>query len=275
MIHFPDTHLSQKNFSKIAEAVYRLCGINLLEGKEELIKVRLSKRLRVLGLENFEEYVALVERDEKELAAMIDSLTTNKTSFFREPQHFACLRECVSPELGAPPQRIRIWSAGCSSGEEPYSIAMTLKENHPNLEAGDVRILATDISMKMVARVREAVYDEEALRNLPPCLLKKYFVPARSKTSRSFRVCEAVRALVRVAQLNLMEPWPMRGGFDVIFCRNVMIYFDKATQETLVRRFGELLRPGGYLFVGHSESLTGLSHSFQYVKPAIYMKHNP
>jgi len=272
MINFPNIHLSQKNFTKIAEAVYRLCGINLLEGKEELIKVRLSKRLRVLGLENFEQYVALVERDEEELAVMIDSLTTNKTSFFREPQHFAYLRECLLPEINAARHRMKIWSAGCSSGEEPYSIAITLKEDNPNIEHEDVRILATDISMKMVARIREAQYDEDALRDMPPQLLKKYFVTVLSKTSRSYRVCDAVRAMVHVAQLNLMEPWPMRGGFDVIFCRNVMIYFDKATQETLVRRFGELLRPGGHLFVGHSESLTGLSHSFQYVKPAIYCK---
>ncbi len=272
IINFPNTHLSQKNFTKIAEAVYRLCGINLLEGKEELIKVRLSKRLRVLGLENFGQYVALVERDEEELAMMIDSLTTNKTSFFREPQHFAYLREHILPEMRAAPHRMKIWSAGCSSGEEPYSIAITLQEDNPNIGREQARILATDISMKMVARVREGKYDDDALRDMPPQLLKKYFVTAPSTASRAFRVCDELRGMVHVAQLNLMEAWPMRGGFDVIFCRNVMIYFDKTTQGTLVRHFGELLKPGGHLFVGHSESLTGLSHSFKYVKPAIYCK---
>lgn len=270
--NFPNTHLSQKNFAKIAEAVYRLSGINLLEGKEELIKVRLSKRLRVLGLENFEDYVALVERDEEEFAVMIDSLTTNKTSFFREKQHFDYLREFLLPELRATPHRLRIWSAGCSSGEEAYTMAITLKEDIPNIERLDARILATDISMRMITRVREATYDEDTLRDVSPALLKKYFVAAPSKASRSYRVCDAVRALVHPAKLNLMDTWPMRSSFDFIFCRNVMIYFDKATQETLVRRFGEVLKPGGHLFVGHSESLTGLSHSFQYVKPAIYMK---
>jgi chemotaxis protein methyltransferase CheR len=272
MLSFPDTQLSQRHFSKIADVVYRLCGINLHEGKEELVKVRLSKRLRALGLGNFEEYIEVVEHDAEELATMIDLLTTNKTSFFREEQHFDYLREHLLPEWRATQRRIRIWSAGCSSGEEPYTLSTILNEDIPNVDREDVRILATDLSMRMIARVREGVYSEDALQEMSPLLVQKYFVPVSMQRPRSYRVGERLRALVKVAQLNLMEPWPMKGDFDAIFCRNVMIYFDKATQSRLVNRFWEMLKPHGHLFIGHSESLTGMTHEFQYVRPAIYVK---
>jgi chemotaxis protein methyltransferase CheR len=272
MPSFPDTQLSQEQFSKIADVVYRLSGINLHKGKEELVKVRLSKRLRALGLGNFQEYMEVVEHEADELATMIDLLTTNKTSFFREAQHFDYFREHLLPALRATQRRIRIWSAGCSSGEEPYTLAILLNENIPNIEQEDVRILATDLSMRMIVRVRDGVYNEEVLQEMNPLLIQKYFVPVSMQRPRSYRVRDSLRAIVKVAQLNLMEPWPMKGGFDAIFCRNVMIYFDKATQSRLVNRFWEKLNPNGHLFIGHSESLTGMAHEFHYVRPAIYVK---
>ena len=266
--------LSPAQFQKISQTVYRLCGINLTPGKEGLIKTRLAKRLRTLGLGSYSEYMSYVEGDEtgKELAFMIDALATNKTSFFRETQHFDYLREEIVPALRGGSQRIRFWSAGCSSGEEPYSIALLLREEIPDIDRWDVRILATDISSKILAIAREAVYAEQTVEDIPPQLLRKYFTCIQTPGARAYRVNENVRAMVRLGHLNLMEPWPMKGPFDVISCRNVMIYFDKATQQDLVQRFWKLLRPEGYLFIGHSESLTGSSHEFHYVQPAIYLK---
>lgn len=266
--------LSPAQFEKISQMVHRLCGICLPPGKEELVKTRLTKRLRALGLGGFTEYLEYVEGDasRQELATMIDLLTTNKTSFFREPQHFDFLCQHVLPDLQTASRPIRLWSAGCSSGEEPYSLAMLLHEHLPDIERRDVRILATDISARMLTKAREAIYEEEAVSEVSPSLLRKYFVCVRTQPTRAYQVSDKVRALVRFARLNLMDAWPMRGPFDAIFCRNVMIYFDNPTRQRLVQRYYELLRMGGYLFIGHSESLTALSHNFRYVQPAVYRK---
>jgi chemotaxis protein methyltransferase CheR len=266
--------LSPAEFEKISQTIYRLCGICLAPGKEGLVKTRLSKRLRALGLGGVKEYLEYVERDssQKERATMIDLLTTNKTSFFRESQHFDFLCQRVLPGLQATNRPVRFWSAGCSSGEEPYSLAILLHEHLPDMERRDARILATDISARMLTKAREAIYDEDVVSDLPSLLLRQYFVCVRTQPTRAYRVSDKVRALVRFARLNLMEAWPMKGPFDAIFCRNVMIYFDKPTRQRLVQRYYELLMPGGHLFVGHSESLTALSHSFRYVQPAVYVK---
>jgi chemotaxis protein methyltransferase CheR len=239
-----------------------------------LVKGRLLKRLHALGLDSFDDYLAYVEGDTsgQELATMIDVLTTNKTSFFREPQHFTYLRQRLIPQLQQLRRPIRFWSAGCSSGEEPYSLAIVLREALPDIDQRDVRILATDISTRILAVARQAVYEQEKLSEIPAPLLYKYFTLVRCEPIPAYRLKETVRALVRLARLNLMQQWPMRGPFDVIFCRNVMIYFDRQTQEWLVQRFWELLRPGGHLFIGHSESLSSVVHSFRYVQPAIYVK---
>ena len=264
--------LSAAQFERISLLMYRLCGINLHHGKEELVKARLMKRLRKLGLSSFQHYLRYIERDKsgQELAIMIDALTTNKTSFFREPQHFDYLRRQILPRLMK--RRIRVWSAGCSSGEEPFSIAILLREELSGIDRKDVRILGTDISKRMLEVARAAVYEQEALRDVPPQLLLKYFTCVQTKPPRTYRVNDTVSVMVRLARLNLMGEWPMRGPFDVIFCRNVMIYFDKNTRQELIHRFWELLQPGGLLFLGHSESLTALSHQFRYVQPAIYIK---
>ena len=271
-VDFYSLKLSDKQFRHISNTVYKVSGIDLHQGKEELVKARLLKRLRHLRLANFERYLKYLEQDQSglEVQSMVDVLTTNKTHFFRESEHLDFLKHEIVPKLDR--ERIRIWSAGCSSGEEPYSIAITLMEALPDIEKTDVKILATDISERMIAKAREGVYEQETLKTLPPQLYHKYFRILPSSQSRRYQTIERVQARVSFAMLNLMEEWPMAGPFDVIFCRNVMIYFDKPTQERLVRRFWPLIKEGGYLMVGHSESLTFLSHEYRYVRPAVYQK---
>jgi chemotaxis protein methyltransferase CheR len=266
--------LTDTQFNRISELVRELCGINLHQGKKELVKARLAKRLRHLGCSDFGEYIDHVCADAAgdELTQMLDVLSTNLTSFFRENDHFVDLAERALPAIiRGGGKRLRIWSAGCSSGEEPYSIGMTLRETISDLNAWDARILATDISTRVLARASAGQYGPNHMRNVPPQIRGRYFVP-EGRSRGLWRVCDSVRSLVCFARLNLMERWPMQGPFDIIFCRNVMIYFDKPTQQRLVDRFHAILRPGGSLFIGHSESLTGIRHSFGYVRPTVYQK---
>lgn len=263
--------LGRSEFDRIAEAAYRLTGISLPPGKEELVKSRLLKRLRLLDLPSFEAYLARLEEDPDEVVTMIDCLTTNKTSFFREPAHFEVLRRCVLPEQAD--RRIRIWCAGCSTGEEPYTLSIVLRDAlGPAFADWDARILATDLSTRVLAAAREGVYADDSVREVPRHLVAAHFDPAEARNGRAWRVRDEVRAPVRFARLNLLGPWPMRGPFDVVLCRNVMIYFDKPTQHALVGRFREILRPGGWLLVGHSESLAGVDHGLTYVQPAVYRR---
>jgi chemotaxis protein methyltransferase CheR len=201
---------------------------------------------------------------------MVEVITTNKTGFFREIEHFDYLRKRVLPELKK--RRVRLWSAGCSSGEEPYSLAILLREELPAIERMDVRILATDISQSMLEKARLAVYEKESLGSMPTMLVQKYFDCFRNGSAYHYRVKDHARSMVQHGRLNLVEAWPLKGPFSVILCRNVMIYFERSTQQSLVNRFWDLLEPGGHLFVGHSESLSMITHKFNYVKPAIYQK---
>ena len=272
---FQQPTLSDEEFKRIAALVHEFCGINLtLARQKELLKSRLSKRLRALGLRSFEDYLTYVQKDTsyQEFGIMIDVLTTNKTSFFREPQHFVYLSRHVLPSLWAATHKVRIWSAGCSSGEEPYTLAMVLRETLADVDGADVRVLATDISPTVLEKARAGVYEESVVESVPSGLLQKYFTVAQPTRPRALRVNDSLRRLIRWAQLNLMEPWPMQGPFDVILCRNVMFYFDQPTRHGLVQRFWQALKPGGYLLIGHAESLTGLSHEFRYVQPATYQK---
>ncbi len=266
------SELSEKHFRAVCDIVYGACGICLKEGKKALVRARLVKRIRALRLSSFEEYIAYLdgEHGTTELPHMIDAMTTNKTSFFREREHFDYLAGHVLPGLGQ--RRLRFWTAACSSGEEPYSLAITLLDNLPDIDRRDVKILATDISFRMLEKGRAGVYGAESVASLDRFLLSRYFDAVRSEPPRQYRVKERVRALVRMGYLNLLDPWPMKGPFDVIFCRNVMIYFDKDVQQRLVDRFWELISPGGHLFVGHSEGLSAVKHRFRYVKPAVYVK---
>lgn len=263
--------LSDKQFKRISELAYTYSGIKLGSGKEELVKSRLVKRLRALSLTNFDDYIDYVENDRtfQELPQMIYELTTNKTSFFRELPHFDYLRQSILPTLRN--KRIRIWSAGCSSGEEPYTIAIVLREELPEIDRCDVAILATDLSKKVLSKAKSGIYDEMVIKDLPNNYLK-YFDVEKTGSGKRYQVRDNIKKLIKIAQLNLMEEWPMKSTFNLIFCRNVMIYFDKETQNRLVNRFWEYLDSGGHLFVGHSESLTGLSHKFKFIQPATYMK---
>jgi chemotaxis protein methyltransferase CheR len=264
--------LSAAQFEAVRRIVYQKCGINLTPGKEELVKSRLSKRLQALHLDSYEAYLQFVKQDlsGKELAQMLDVLTTNKTYFYREAAHFDYLCQEILPHLRQP--KFRLWSAGCSSGEEPYTIGVLLREHLKGLDRLDVRILATDLSQRVLEKARAATYSAETLSELPPALLQKHFTLVNGTPARSYRVNDNVRKLVAFAPLNLLAEWPMKGPFDVIFCRNVMIYFDLETRARLVNRYWQMLAPGGHLFIGHSESLNGINHQYKYVQPAAYIK---
>ena len=264
----PAARLTDRQFGRISRMVERLCGIHLHAKKKTLVQTRLAKRLRTLGMAGFDEYLDLVEsrQGSRELGAMIDVLTTNKTSFFREEKHFDFLRSTVIPGLTGP--RIRFWIAACSSGQEAVSAAIVLRESLPVPEGRDVRILATDISARVLEKARRGVYTENEMLGLDAARRAAWF----TCVGRRYRLKPQIAGMIQYSRLNLMDRWPMKGPFDVVFCRNVMIYFDRATQQRLIERFWHYLDTGGYLFVGHSEGLSGISHRFRYVCPATYMK---
>ena len=259
--------LAPPEFETIRALVYQVAGIRLHSGKLGLVRTRLTRRLRELGLADFPGYLSLLTSStgEEELPRMVEALTTNKTSFFRESGHFHYISDTLAPRWSGEGGAVRIWSAGCSTGEEPYSLAMLLREPL----GGRARILATDISQRVLDQARGGVYSSDRVEAIPPALRQVALVPSGKE---EWAVRPAVRSAVQFARLNLMDPWPMRGPFQAIFCRNVMIYFDRPTQERLVGRFAELLAPGGHLFIGHAESLTGLRHPFSYLQPALYAK---
>lgn len=267
----PDSDLSPAQFERITEMLHAHAGIRMREGKEGLVRARLTKRLRTLGLADFAQYLQYLEQDKsrQEFTEMVDVLTTNKTSFFREASHFDFLREGVFPTLRGP---VRLWSAGCSSGEEPYTLAMLCREGLTDIATRDVKILATDISHRVLATAKAGVYPADQMQDVPPAWLQSYWTRRELNGRPAYAAGRPLTSLIAFAKLNLMARWPMKGPFDAIFCRNVMIYFDKATQQQLIERYHALLRPGGHLFVGHSESLTGLTHQFRYVQPACYVK---
>ena len=264
--------LKPQHFQKISAMVYEAAGINLKQGKEALVRARLMKRLRSLGIGRVEDYLEFLDSEQgsQEIDCLIDVMTTNQTSFFREMDHFSFLRDTVLPELTLP--RLRFWSAACSSGEEPYTLAIVLREHLAGVDQRDVRILATDISRRMLEKAGRALYAQEAIEGVPLPQYRKYFIPLRNGRPGAVQVGAEARELVHLAYLNLMDPWPMRGRFQVIFCRNVMIYFDRPTQQELVNRFWDVLEDGGYLFVGLSEGLSAINHRFRYVRPAVYRK---
>jgi len=271
--------LSENDFRKISDMVYKHCGINLHSGKKELVRARLAKRLRLGKFKSFQQYMRHVMQDEtgREFSLLIDSLSTNLTSFFREQQHFAFIREQLLPAILRRKRscrnfKIRAWSAGCSSGEEPYSIAITLLDALQGSGYWDIRILATDISTRMLETARSAIYESQRVKPVPAKQRHKYFISHRVNGEKRFEVTQAVRDVVVLRYLNLIDQWPVKGPLDFIFCRNVMIYFDKSTQGRLVNRFWDILGEGGVLFTGHSESLTGISHKFRYIQPTIYMR---
>ena len=252
------------DFLSIARMLYDDAGIALTESKASLVYSRLAKRLRALGLESFRDYCKFVGGSEgvSERQNMLAALTTNVTRYFREPHHFEHLKTRVLPELATRARargRVRIWSAGCSTGQEPYSIALTLLDILPDAAQYDVRILATDIDPNVVATGRAGVYSDEAVQPVPTALRDRWMVRVKDGARDAWGAGEEMRRLVSFRELNLMGNWPMKGRFDAIFCRNVVIYFDEATQARIWGRFGPLLNPGGRLYVGHSERVTDMA----------------
>lgn len=269
--------LRDVDFYKIRTLVFELSGIDLHEGKKELVKARLGKRLRQGNFKSFKDYYRYVTTEEggEELIAMIDSISTNLTSFFREESHFQRLRSIVAELLKVPATpgrmpRIAVWCAGCSTGEEAYSIAMTVRESQAR--PVDLRILATDISTRVLKTAAAGIYPEERINKIPAPWVKKYFAAGQGTWQGHYRAKSIIRDCIEFARFNLMDIPPAGELFDVIFCRNVMIYFNKKTQGALVDRFYGRLKSGGYLFIGHSESLTGLPHRFKYIEPSVYRK---
>jgi chemotaxis protein methyltransferase CheR len=258
--------LTQRDFREIATMIHADAGIHLPDSKAALVYSRLAKRLRALGLANFRDYCQLVSTSDglDERQKMLAALTTNVTRFFREPHHFDHLEKKILPPLieaarrGA---RIRFWSAACSSGQEPYSIALTLLSLMPDAGKYDIRVLATDIDPNMLAAGRKGTYTEDDLASVPVSLRSQWFVPASSgepdRTGKIMEAAAGLRDLITFQELNLFGNWPMKGGFQVIFCRNVAIYFEEAAQEQLWSRFVPKLLSGGTLYIGHSERIAG------------------
>ncbi len=266
---------TDQDFSHFRELVSRHTGISLSESKRELVYGRLSRRLRALNISKFSEYRALLEKGEpEELEQFSNMITTNLTAFFREKHHFDILtRELPALKSGGTnARRLRIWSAGCSTGEEPYSIAMALRESIPNIDAWDVKILATDLDSNVLSQGKSGVYSEDRLSGVSAEQKRRWFLKGKGQNQGKVRVVPQIREMISFRQLNLMEPWPMKGQFDAIFCRNVVIYFDKPTQTRLFSRFAEKLESEGRLFVGHSETLCKVTDRFELLGKTVY-KH--
>ena len=269
-----DYSITADEFLRFRTLIYDESGITLSDQKRTLLASRLSKRIHELGLGTFLDYYERVTKDStrEEFTRMLDLISTNKTDFFREPKHFDFLRERILPEQ-AKSQCIRIWSSACSTGEEPYTIAMTLHEGVSNPTQWNFKILASDLSTRVLAKAAAGVYDEERFRDVPPEVLKRYFLRRQGDSATKYKVKPHLASIIQFRRLNLMdEQFPIKSPLDLIFCRNVMIYFDRPTQERLVNKFYRYLRPGGYLFIGHSESLQWVEHPFKSLAPTIYQK---
>ena len=266
--------LGDAEFETIRRLVGERTGIVLSDAKRDMVYGRLARRLRALGLRSFSDYLArLLDGDAEEMVAFTNALTTNLTAFFREPHHFEYLQQTLLPALMQHKQgnrRLRIWSAGCSTGEEPYSIAMVVRETVP--EDWDVKILATDLDSDVVRHAREGIYRAERVEGLSRERLRRWVRRGKGDKAGLVRMAPALRQLITFKTLNLMESWPMRGPFDFIFCRNVVIYFSKDTQRVLFDRFADLLPADGHLFIGHSESLHRVTDRFRLLGQTIYRK---
>jgi chemotaxis protein methyltransferase CheR len=276
LLRLREFSFGNEDFEALRRLVKSLTGINLSDQKRELIYGRLSRRLRALRLKSFREYRELLAVSHEELIHLSNAITTNLTSFFRERHHFDYLREEVLEPLAADPhasRRVRIWSAGCSTGEEPYSIAMSVIETLPDLGRWDIRILATDLDSDVLGRARAGIYGAERVRSVDPKRLVRFFTELRDGTGVAYRIAPEVSALVTFKQLNLIDKWPMKGPLDVVFLRNTVIYFDKDTQREIFGRIAALQRPGDRLLLGHSESLFQVSTDYGLVGRTVYRRN--
>jgi len=272
------SHMNERDFTRLSQLVYSESGISLPLAKKTMLSTRLLKRMHSLHLASFSayyDYVTSPEGRREELSHMIDVVSTNKTEFFRESAHFDFMQQVLLPQIARQKGRyghVHVWSAGCSSGEEPYTLAMVLADWTERNAALTFSIVGTDISHRILDRARRAVYDNDTVREVPPHLVRRFFLRGKGDQADLVRVAPEIRAHVDLRWLNLMEPFVGMVQMDVIFCRNVIIYFDRPTQTQLMDKFERQLLPGGYLFLGHSETLNGINGQLKPVRPTIYQK---
>jgi chemotaxis protein methyltransferase CheR len=282
---FPETtdvkDLTNEDYQLFRRLVYEKSGINLGDQKMQLVRARLGKRVRSGGFGSFKEYYRFVAEDQsgEELCYLLDAISTNTTHLFREIRHFNLLREKVHGWLenrdwrSANGNVVRVWSAACSSGEEPHSLAMVIHHELQRFPGMSCKILATDLSTKVLSKAKEGIYDIHRVGTVPPEYKNRYLQKLKSNGQTKLQIGPEIRSMIRFVRFNLMTPtFPFKHGFHVIFCRNVMIYFDRPTQERLVAKLAQHLLPGGYLMIGHSESLNGINHPLGYVEPTVYKK---
>lgn len=270
--------LTDREFSLFQRLIHRETGIFLPEVKKALVVARLSRRLRTLGLRSFGDYFDVVEQDrDGEKTVMLDNICTNETRFFREPRQFEFLENEVLPawkargEAGQMPKRIRVWSAACSTGEEPYSLAMLLRTHFPAESGWNIEILASDLSTKVLATARDGVWPVQRMAEIPPAYLRAYMLRGVRSEEGKIRAQANIRSLIEFRRLNLNdEQYPVDGPFDLIFCRNVLIYFNRETKAAVVGRLARHLSPAGLLFLGHSETLHGAAHALRHAGPTAY-----
>ncbi len=272
---FNHLQLTDKEFINYREIVYKEAGITLNDSKKALLQARLMRRMRALKFNEFSEYYEyLMENYEVEKVNFINSITTNKTEFFRESRHFDFMMEqALAGFVDMGRKEIKIWSAGCSTGEEPYTIAITLQEFFENKTKPALKILATDIDTQVLDKAMEGIYRSDLIEDIPVEILKKYFYRGKAENEGLFKVKENIKNIITFSRLNLLDNvYPMKGQFDIIFCRNVIIYFDKETQKILFKKFSNYLADHGYLFIGHSENISLLSDEFLLIGNTIYKK---
>jgi len=265
--------MDQKIFQQLKEIVYVNCGINLNDSKVAMVSARIAKRMRILKIKEHAEYLDYLINDKNsgEITKFLDVISTNVTSFFREKEHFDFLKSVLNETVESGQKRIRIWCAASSTGEEPYSIAMVCKRAVSN--SVDLKILATDISTQVLQAAKEGKYNEGKIQTIPTDLIAQYFTEEIVDRNKIYHVNDVLKNLILFKRLNLFKtPYPMSGPMDIVFCRNVMIYFDTSTRERLITEIHRLLKPGGYLITGHAESMASINNNFKCIKPSIFMK---
>lgn len=269
--------MSAREFDEIRAVIKELTGISMGDSKRQLVYRRVGSRLKATNISTFQGYLDYLRKgDPSELEEFANVVTTNLTSFFREGHHFDFLAKTIIPEIvaskGNTSKRLRIWSAGCSTGEEPYSIAITLKESLRNLDRWNAKILCTDLDSEVLKTCKAGVYSRQRVEEIPQNQLRRWFRKSRAQSGELVKISQELQDLITFKQLNLMHDWPMQGRFDIIFCRNVIIYFDKPTQRALIDRYANILEDDGYLILGHSESLFNVSDRFSLLGKTIYRK---
>ena len=275
------TTMNEAQFRRLGECIYQVCGIRLNDSKKVMLESRLSKRLKALGMKTYKDYCEYLfspKGSDEELVHMIDMVTTNKTDFFREPAHFDFLRRNALPELirihrAGTGSQLTVWSAGCSTGEEPYTLSMVLSDYAEIHRGFEYLILATDISSRVLEIAKAGIYSEEQVVPVPPMFRERYLLRGKARQMGNVRIVPELRERIRFRRLNFMDgDFGMREPLDIVFCRNVIIYFDRPTQERLINRINSHMIPGGYLFMGHSETLNGMKVPLVSVAPTVYRK---